>query len=460
MHDHVLQVGPHRLHIGRRLDAPSPIPPSSPFDPANWDLPRRSLVARDVVEELDALLEAVCVHLGPGTDRTPLLHSMTATLAIAGREACLPLAALGFTDRLRQELTRQAAAIGRQIASWAVATSKAGVAAGRHEGRALAAIALRSRCEGHQWTEDAAALLTGRRGGPVVMQLYNEWLHQLVLLRDSLLAFENWQEVPLPLHRKSEALGLRDIEPARATFLAAFLTRLPTHASIVSYARALFDPGAVPEDDIYGFQAEQGLALPCVVGRSDIERAPTGLLTWHAARLIPVAGSPPGRTVSFRYALTDYLSAPRSVIDNTSSTAPIGTAAAIVASPAPRNGAHLSLQFDRLDPAVRVDLGQSLRGHRFSYRAEPSTSHDIVPPPAAVRHAPAAVLRQEGLVVAEDGIHLLPTDSAALLTLALLGKIYPENTVLAEGAAWSSVMATGKGYGAKFVIGLPRQPQG
>ena len=39
--------------------------------------------------------------------------------------------------------------------------------------------------------------------------------------------------------------------------------------------------------------------------------------------------------------------------------------------------------------------------------------------------------------------------------MALLGKIYPENTVLAGAANWGEVLAAGKAYGAKFVIGLP-----
>ena len=73
-----------------------------------------------------------------------------------------------------------------------------------------------------------------------------------------------------------------------------------------------------------------------------------------------------------------------------------------------------------------------------------------------VSHDIGAVLGQPGLVTAHDGIHLLPTDGDAVLTLALLGKIYPENTVLAGTADWSEVLAAGKGYGAKFVIGLPQ----
>jgi hypothetical protein len=59
-------------------------------------------------------------------------------------------------------------------------------------------------------------------------------------------------------------------------------------------------------------------------------------------------------------------------------------------------------------------------------------------------------------VTADDGIHLLPTGDDPLLTLALLGKLYPGNVVLAGTANWGAVLAAGKGYGARFVLGVPR----
>ena len=47
---------------------------------------------------------------------------------------------------------------------------------------------------------------------------------------------------------------------------------------------------------------------------------------------------------------------------------------------------------------------------------------------------------------------MFDTDGDPLLTLALLGKIYPENVVIAGNAPWDAVLAAGKGYGAKFVL--------
>ncbi len=105
-----------------------------------------------------------------------------------------------------------------------------------------------------------------------------------------------------------------------------------------------------------------------------------------------------------------------------------------------------------------MDLGQCLRGQRFAYRpaAGSAAAALTAAPDDVVSHDIGAVLGQPGLVTADDGIHLLPTGDDAVLSLALLGKIYPENTVLAGTANWSGVLTAGKGYGAKFVIGLPQ----
>ncbi len=276
MSEYVLRVGHRRLRLG----VPSePLPTStvtSAVD-ASWDLPRQALTARQVVQSLDTLFEAVCLRLGPEADREPLLQSMAATLAIAGREACLPLAALAFDDPVRRELTSQAARIGETLAAWAAKANRARVAL-NHIGREkLETLELRSRCDGHLWTGKATSILTGGRGGPVVMQLYNEWLHQLVLLRDALLPFENWEQVPLPLALHGGFRGLRGLEPARDRFLAEFLTRILPHASVVDFARSLFEPagtrGTARDADLYGFQAEIGLVLPAIVGRDDIHSA-------------------------------------------------------------------------------------------------------------------------------------------------------------------------------------------
>ncbi len=178
------------------------------------------------------------------------------------------------------------------------------------------------------------------------MQLYNEWLHQMsVGVRDALLPFENWEQVSLPLALHGGFRGLRGLEPARDRFLAEFLTRILPHASVVDFARSLFEAagtrGTARDGDLYGFQAESGLVLPAVVGRDDVDSAPGGLLMWHPAR---VASPPTGQTLAFRHAFADYLAAPRSPIGPPSDDVDLLDEAAIVAEPADEDSVRLRVE--------------------------------------------------------------------------------------------------------------------
>ena len=110
-------------------------------------------------------------------------------------------------------------------------------------------------------TLQAAATSRPRQGGwtsgsPAAMQLYNEWLHQLVMLRDALLPFANWRDVPLPVRSD----GLRRLDRAREAFLAELTTRRARHTAIVGFARAAATGTAGP--DGYGFSTPLGTALP------------------------------------------------------------------------------------------------------------------------------------------------------------------------------------------------------
>ena len=148
MTKYVLQVGRRRLRLGTSSEPPR-ISTTATATDESWDLPQRALTAREIVESLDTLFEAVCLQLGPSVDREPLQQSMEATLAIAGREACLPLATLAFADPVRRELTSQAARIGRTLAEWAAEANRAHVALNCHGRKNLETLELRSRCDGH-----------------------------------------------------------------------------------------------------------------------------------------------------------------------------------------------------------------------------------------------------------------------------------------------------------------------
>ncbi|MCZ9344044.1 hypothetical protein NGM37_40490, partial [Streptomyces sp. TRM76130] len=163
-------------------------------------------------------------------------------------------------------------------------------------------LVVRSHCYGHLLTPPAADLLRGRRGGPVTMQLYNEWVHQIVLLRDALLPFTNWQDVPLRI----TPTGLRHTEPARDAFLTELLVRQIRHTSIVDFARHVVTGTSGPAG--YGFEAGGGTALPAVLDQPPLT-APRHLLTW---RTDPAAED----TVAYVAEVQDYYAAPRTLVED------------------------------------------------------------------------------------------------------------------------------------------------
>lgn len=87
----------------------------------DWKLPDGIYRAKEVVIELDKLLEAILVQLGEPIDGNPsvLLDSLQANLAISGDLSSLPLGSLALKDKAGVEITAQAARIGEQLVLWA-----------------------------------------------------------------------------------------------------------------------------------------------------------------------------------------------------------------------------------------------------------------------------------------------------------------------------------------------------
>ena len=344
MSDYVLQVGRRRLRLGTTLEPSRTATAMSAVD-ASWDLPRQPLTAREIVESLDTLFEAVCLRLGPAVDREPLLQSMAATLAIAGREACLPLAALAFADPVRRELTSQAARIGRTLAAWAAEANRAGVALG-HVGRErLETLELRSRCDGHLWTEKATSILTGGRGGPVVMQLL-----QRVASPDGVAA----RRAPALRELGAGAAAARSprrlSRPARPRAGARQVPRRIPHADSPPCVGRGFCPVALRARWHTRHRTRRRpLRLPGRKRPRPADGRRPGRYRRRSRRPAdvasgPVASPPTGRTLAFRHAFADYLAAPRSPIGPPSDDVDLLDEAAIVAEPADEDSVRLRLE--------------------------------------------------------------------------------------------------------------------
>ncbi|AFH62536.2 hypothetical protein ACVNS2_17965 [Paenibacillus caseinilyticus] len=457
MSNYRLTVGEYSLIWGTpiRLD-PAPAAGNAltrqPGGEWDWDLPEGVYLARDLVRELAVLLDSVVEQLGGSAGYQPLLDNVKASLALSGRESVLQLDSLRLADPARTELAGQARRIGDTLARWAGEQAGEGP---RADKAILGRVRFRSRCDHHLWTPLVTDILTGSSGGPSVMQLFNEYLHQLVLLRDLLLPYENWEEVPIGIERRGKGKGLRYTEQARAAFLAEFLMSRPSHLSLLGYSQS----GLAPELSApgYGFQYRYGTILPASLGRhpADSRRF---LLGWYPVRTVPHTVDV-GASAVFDYVYPDYYSAPRSHADAGAAASRTHEGdlreireALLEVTPAEGETARVQIHY-RLQigsQAYRVDLGQLLRGHRYLYLAGPNQ-----PSEEGTRLTAAAVLAQPGLVHTGSGTHHISAGNNPLVVWALLGKLYPENVILLHGEVNEKLQGaggSGKGFGAKFVI--------
>ncbi|MFI5842484.1 hypothetical protein ACIA8K_22530 [Catenuloplanes sp. NPDC051500] len=356
-----------------------------------------TLTAREFTDVTAPLLQGTIEALSD-VDRDVLADQVRTTLAVGTRESTMPLRAAA--SRANEELLTQAETIGREIADWAVrALDRLLAGRDRFPGGALV---VRSHCYGELLTRPAADLLLGRRGGPVAIQNFNEWIHQTVLLRDALLPFANWQEVPLLV----TPVGLRQIEPARERFFAEAMFRKVRHSAVVGYARHVLTGVDGPEG--YGFTHEGATVLPAVTS-GPVRTAPRYLLTWRPA---PDAVE----TATYVSELDDYYAAPRTELAELTPASPSTGPARVLSGPV-RDGVRPA----RIETSGwSVDLGQALRGHRYARTSTSAAGEPLV--------AAAAVLAGSGLIRGRGSVDTAHLDD--LSTLAVLGRVYPENVTM------------------------------
>ncbi|KZF24891.1 hypothetical protein L228DRAFT_265402 [Xylona heveae TC161] len=439
-----------------------------------WGLKTGVYTPQQLVEGFAPLLDTVVYRLGKDPPdskpaRVRLLDNLAANLATDTREATLRLSEP--LDPSRWEMLEQAKRIGESLVQWARESSAKSFDPDMY---------LRSPCEGHLLIPPNVDLMFGYRSQPHLMQLFNEYMHQMVLLRDALLPFKNYQDVLIPLDGKA-ARGIRHLEQARAQFLAELMTKHTTQSAIIKYAKALLAPGLLRTSTVgYGFQYPQGSVLPAF-----LSGGPTPL---HLLQYVPVKFDETSSEVLFDYQFQDYYSAPHLEIPSGVATAELdqqnlsaaqlteisrvhSSSVGLVPSSHAQSIRQLQLRlgFDDGKRTV-VDLGQIARGHRYSYMALESSAADPVGGhgsserdlndtstqlKSTVVHDAAAVLEksEKGLLTAKaGGIHVIPTVDP-IVSLALLGKLYPENVILLpQDEGLNLAQRAGKGFEPKFVI--------
>ncbi|KAL8996932.1 MAG: hypothetical protein Q9188_006448 [Gyalolechia gomerana] len=463
------------LVLGRMINTPvqatlNTIKHSANENSPTWRFQPGIYKPKQVIEHVALLLNSLITQLGrdrPGavSSRTVLIDGLRSCLAISGRESTLPLGegAQLSGESARAEMATQAQRIGNLLVRWASDASSPDAT--------IPQISLRSSCEGHVWTRDAASLLLGPRSNGNMMQVYNEWLHQIVLLRDGLLPFENFDEVPL-LVEPDAAQGMRPLEDIRPTFLMQILTAQVKRTTLIDVAKVLTAP-KLPSGG-YGFQFAGGALMP------------VSLLTGGSSvllRYIPaIIDDSEHRELLFDYEDKDYFSVPREVIKapdewapNITSLSPFqksSSKSALVSSSlsveVPSN-TRLSSQsrFIKLrgtfedNTQFSVDLGQVTRGLRYAYRVSPSDmeiEQAPLQPLSYGLHKSSDVLSLPNLVTSSPQtnglrLHVIQAGSA-VIRMALFGKLYPENIVLLsrEEQLQTYALGSGKGFGSQFAI--------
>ncbi len=242
-------------------------------------------------------------------DPTVLLDSLQANLQISGRVSSLPLGPLALEDRAGAEITSQAARIGEQLVSWAREYNAEKKTLAKYGPEKLGKLEFRSHCYGHALIPQATAQVWGPFGGPRIMQIYNEYLHQFVLLRDALLPFANWEQVPFEVKEYAEFKGLRFLEPAREVFLTQLLGKKLTHKSIVQYAQSVLGSGLATVG--YGFQYRLGTVLLRLAWGNLPGRRRGTFSSGIRYKRYPAEGTHDLASVSFDYEYGDYYAAPR-----------------------------------------------------------------------------------------------------------------------------------------------------
>ncbi|KAH0282320.1 hypothetical protein M436DRAFT_83838 [Aureobasidium namibiae CBS 147.97] len=383
-----------------------------------WSLPTGVYTARQVVESCAPLLETVLHNLGPDPEGQPtarhmLIDNLASNLALGTRESSL---VIPLKDASRKEFAAQAVKIGEALVSVARETENVSFDP---------KYAIRSPCEGHLLKPEVAYLMFGPRSLAHLMQIHNEYPHQMILLRDALLPFENFDDVVIPIQADTAKgrLGMRFTETSRMVFIAELMTKQTTQASVVNFAQSV-----LCTENSYEFQYRYGLILPAPVVESSSE-------------------------ATFEYKFKDYYSAPPFEVAAAEQTLDKGQVPVSIIDdqehgleryslslvPGSHDSSHqLRLLLEYKDGHTSAtDVGQMSRGHRFSYQVSAMMNEAAVMSfgsPAYVHTAKEVLTKCGGddLVTAPDGgIHLIQATSQAEI-LALLGTIYPTTSLYSK----------------------------
>ncbi|KAL2127450.1 hypothetical protein VTI74DRAFT_10703 [Chaetomium olivicolor] len=394
-----------------------------------WRFRPGAYTPKEFIREIAILLESVIVQLGPdepgdADSRAILMDGLRSSLSHEGREATLHLS--DWNSEHPSDLTRHILRIGKALFQYASESN--------HAVAGDPSLTLYSPCEGHKWVPPAGRLLRSHRSSPILMMLYNEWLHQITCLRDYLIGFDNFEHVVLNLDDTARR-GTRRMEDVRVALLERVIRGEVSRETFLETAKVLTAPDLAPGG--YGFQYEKGVVLPAALFS---EIAPSFLLHFTPTRLVEER-SP--RSVLFVPASEK---ADVSVL-KASSLSQVSWQISITAENA---------QSGDPDPVLSIDLGSVIRGLDNATNASPAEEAEILASSDRIYEASEVLLAGSHAVTSSAPGTAVIRATTEVDLLALLGELQPEGDPKLIPLAFTNLSVSAPDPGLVTAKTLPR----
>jgi hypothetical protein len=380
----------------------------------NWYFHPGTYKPKQFFAEIAILPESVITQLGadnPGeTDtRAILMDGLRSSLSHEGREATLLLA--DWNSENSSEATKHILKIGKALYDYASESN--------HVVPGDPNLTVYSPCEGHKWVPPAGRLLRSHRSSPILMMLYNEWLHQITCLRDGLIPFENFEDVALNL-RDVSAKGARPLEEIRKAFASEISRGRLSHESIIEIAKVFTAPN-LPAGG-YGFQYDKGIVLPAVL----FSGGESQFLRYIPTSLVESSQQP----VIFDFELEDSPSEDKveiSSISPASSAPPRLLEAKIIPEPPHKNHSAQSQLLKLMgtyedNSTFSVDVGRIVRGLRAAHYVS-REEHEKLKANSRNTYEASEILSCKGVVINSSHKPVVVRATSPVDRLALLAKL-------------------------------------
>ena len=423
------------------------LPPATRLN--EWRFRPGAYTPREFIREIAILLESVIVQLGPdgpgdADSRAILMDGLRSSLSHEGREATLPL--VDWNSENPSDLTKHILRIGRTLLGYATESN--------YSVAGDPALTVYSPCEGHKWVPPAGRLLRSDRSSPILMMLYNEWLHQITCLRDNLIVFENFEEVVLNLFDTSRR-GTRPMEPFRQAFLSHVSRGELSLESLVETAKILTAPGLGAGG--YGFQYNTGVVLPAKL----FSESRTNLLRYIPARLTCIE---PGQKL-FEPSGPAWIAGGKIDIGSLKSSpvSEVPWQASITASAAALNDGLKTRSWllkltatSESSIAFSIDLGDIIHGLEVASSVSPSEERDLLARGYDTYEASEMLQAGASVVTNSYTNPVIVQARTSIEVMTLLGKLDPKGVYLAGQwatyAASRSPLKSGETGSIRFLI--------